>query len=62
LGDIENEINEMNKLIKKKKKEKKIKEEKKNIENNKISPKNDLENLGLEINIDEKSNNSNNKK
>ena len=61
MDDIENEINEMNKLIKKKKKEKKKKEkkEKKNIENNKISPKNDLENLGLEINIDEKSNNSN---
>jgi hypothetical protein len=53
----------MNKLIKKKKKEKKKKEkkEKKNIENNKISPKNDLENLGLEINIDENSNNSNQK-
>lgn len=53
----------MNKLIKKKKKEKKKKEkkEKKNIENNKISPKNDLENLGLEINIDEKSIDSNKK-
>ena len=48
----------MNKLIKKKKKEKKNKnkKDKKNVNDNKLSPKNDLENLGLEINIDDNSN------
>ena len=66
MGDIENEINDMNKLIKKKKKEKKKKDkkdkkDKQNVNDNKLSPKNDLEILGLEINIDEKSNNSNKK-
>ena len=55
MGDIENEINDMNKLIKKKKKEKKKKDKKDKKNVNKLSPKNDLEKIGLEINIDENS-------